>query len=178
PVLVRATGLPLKSRTAQPTPETPRTRVRSVSLSALVWSQYSVFGSITQTSASVTSRTWLAVRRRMPAKIEVWFSSRKVQNAIATTRPKYLARSPVSIRSATKFMGSSLVPFLDDGRHLIGRKKKTSVSNRLQVELAGVLQEPPPPRFVRDDTGDRQRPVHARHQHPDLACSFLVAVAR
>jgi hypothetical protein len=109
PVLVRATGLPLKSRTAQPTPETPRTRVRSVSFNALVWSQYSVWGSMTQTSASVTSSIWLAVRRRMLAKIEVWFSSRNVQKAIANTRPKYLARSPVSMRSATKFMSSSSV---------------------------------------------------------------------
>ena len=104
PSSVLATGFPLKSRTAHCTPGTPRTRVRSVSLRALVCSQYSVFGSMTQTSASVTSRIWLAVRFRMLAKIEVWFSSRNVQNAMAKTRPKYLARSPVSIRSATKFM--------------------------------------------------------------------------
>jgi hypothetical protein len=64
---------------------------------------------MTQTSASVTSSIWLAVRRRMLAKIEVWFSSRNVQKAIANTRPKYLARSPVSMRSATKFMSSSSV---------------------------------------------------------------------
>src|SRR5262245_50611839 len=47
------------------------------------------------------------------AKIEVWFSSRKVQKAMANTRPKYLARSPVSIRRATKFM-----------RHLCGRTRQ------------------------------------------------------
>src|SRR5437899_2715674 len=34
----------------------------------------------------------------MLAKMEVWFSSRNVQKAIAKTRPKYLARSPVSSR--------------------------------------------------------------------------------
>ena len=45
----------------------------------------------------------------MLAKIEVWFSSRNVQKAIAKTRPKYFARSPVSIRSATKFMAESLL---------------------------------------------------------------------
>src|SRR5260370_15294975 len=112
PLSVLATGLPLKRRTAQATPGTLRTRVRSVSLRALVCSKYSVCGSITQTSASVTSRIWLDVRRMMLAKIEVWFSRRKVQKAMANTRPKYLARSPVSIRSATKFM-----------RHLCGRTR-------------------------------------------------------
>ena len=80
-----------------------------MSLSAFVCSQYSVFGSITQTSASVTSRIWLAVRFRMLVKIEVWFSSRNVQKAIAKTRPKYLARSPVSMRSAMKFMAATLL---------------------------------------------------------------------
>jgi hypothetical protein len=35
--------------------------------------------------------------------MEVWFSSRKVQKAMAKIRPKYLARSPVSIRKAMKF---------------------------------------------------------------------------
>src|SRR5438445_989140 len=104
PFKVLATGLPLNSRTAHATPGTPRTRVRSVSLRGLVCSQYSVCGSITQTSASVTSRIWLAVRLRMLAKIEVWFSSRNVQKAMAKTRPKYFARSPVSMRKATKFM--------------------------------------------------------------------------
>src|SRR5207249_11226666 len=112
PVSVLATGFPLYSRTAHRTPGTPRTRSRSVSLRGLVCSQYSVVGSMTQTSASVTSRIWLAVRRRMFAKMEVWFSRRKVQKAMANTRPKYLARSPVSIRRATKFM-----------RHLCGRTR-------------------------------------------------------
>src|SRR5688572_26233529 len=41
----------------------------------------------------------------MLAKMEVWFSSRNVQKAMAKTRPKYLARSPVSMRSAMKFVG-------------------------------------------------------------------------
>ncbi len=43
----------------------------------------------------------------MLAKIDVWFSSRNVQKAMAKTRPKYFARSPVSIRKATKFMSSA-----------------------------------------------------------------------
>src|SRR5215831_12912575 len=104
PLGVRATGLPLKSFTAHCTPSTPRTRARSVSLSALVCSKYSVFESITQMSASVTSAIWLPVRLRIPAKIEVWFSSRNVQKAMVKMRPRYLARSPVNILSAMKFI--------------------------------------------------------------------------
>src|SRR5258707_5993603 len=127
PLRVFATGLPLKRRTAQATPGTLRTRVRSVSLRGLVWSKYSVCGSITQTSASVTSRIWLAVRRMMLAKIEVWFSRRKVQKAMANTRPKYLARSPVSIRRATKFM-----------RHLCGR---TRDHMRIDVDTSDVPKQ-------------------------------------
>src|SRR6266550_439363 len=109
PARVRATGAPLKSFTAHSTPLTPRTRVRSVSFSALVCSKYSVFASITHTSASVTSRIWLPVRLRMLAKIDVWFSSRKVQKAIAKISPRYLARSPVNIFHAIKFMASALL---------------------------------------------------------------------
>src|SRR5262249_9513632 len=44
------------------------------------------------------------VRLRIPAKIDVWFSSRNVQKAMVKIRPRYLARSPVSIFSATKFI--------------------------------------------------------------------------
>src|SRR5262245_41032317 len=36
--------------------------------------------------------------------MEVWFSSRNVQKAMVKTRPRYLARSPVNIFSAMKFM--------------------------------------------------------------------------
>src|SRR5262249_54905657 len=68
---------------------------------------YCVFGSITQMSASVTSKIWLAVRPTTPAKIELWFSSRKDAKAIAKISPRYLARSPISILTATKFMSPS-----------------------------------------------------------------------
>src|SRR5262249_5749053 len=78
--------------------------MRSVSLSALVCSKYSVLASITQISASVISAIWLPVRLRIPAKMDVWFSRRNVQKAMVKTRPRYLARSPVSILSATKFI--------------------------------------------------------------------------
>src|SRR6266566_3838553 len=172
PVLVRATGLPLNSRTAQPTPATPRTRVRSVSLSAFVWSQYSVIGSMIQISASVTSRIWLAGRLRMLAKIEVWFSSRNVQNAIAKTRPKYLARSPVSMRKATKFIGCLLRP-LDDDDHPI-RQKNFSPANRIEVELLGALQESASASLVGKDSGNRQCARHPGHEHPRPRFALLL----
>src|SRR6266403_630545 len=37
----------------------------------------------------------------MLAKIDVWFSRRKVQKAMAKISPRYLARSPVNIRSSS-----------------------------------------------------------------------------
>src|SRR5215471_7710040 len=64
---------------------------------------YWVFLSMTQMSASVTSRIWLVVRFMIPAKIELWFSRRNVEKAIAKISPIYFARSPVSILRATKF---------------------------------------------------------------------------
>src|SRR5215475_945990 len=45
----------------------------------------------------------------MLAKIDVWFSSRKVQKAMAKINPRYLARSPVNILRATKFMTQPLL---------------------------------------------------------------------
>jgi len=36
--------------------------------------------------------------------MEVWFSSRKVEKAMAKISPRYLARSPVNILRAMKFM--------------------------------------------------------------------------
>src|ERR1017187_7895100 len=40
----------------------------------------------------------------MPAKMELWCDIRNVEKATAKMRPRYLARSPMSICSATKFM--------------------------------------------------------------------------
>lgn len=58
-------------------------------------------------SASVTSSTWLPVRFMMPAKMDIWLSSRNVEKAKAKTRPKYLALSDMSILRATKFINWS-----------------------------------------------------------------------
>src|SRR5262249_50043937 len=79
-------------------------RNRSWSVSALTSSAYCVFASITQIRASRTSLIWLLVRSMMPTKIELWWDIRKVENAMAKIRPRYLARSPVNICQATKFI--------------------------------------------------------------------------
>src|SRR5262249_32930241 len=42
--------------------------------------------------------------------MELWFSSRNDAKAIAKINPRYLARSPVNILIATKFMGRSPYP--------------------------------------------------------------------
>jgi hypothetical protein len=55
----------------------------------------------------------------MLAKIDVWFSSRKVQNAMAKINPRYLARSPVNILKATKFtLDPPSFPLIDDAHHI------------------------------------------------------------
>src|SRR5215831_2467249 len=92
-------------------PGTPRTRYKSSSVRAFTSSKYCVLRSITQRLASDTSMIWLVVRRMIPAKIELWCDIRKVENATAKMRPRYLARSPRSICTATKFIEA---PFLND----------------------------------------------------------------
>src|SRR6266436_5218657 len=64
----------------------------------------------------------------MLAKIDVWFSSRKVQKAMAKISPRYLARSPVNILRATKFMTQ---PFLHrDPSHTEGTRRAFQISRR------------------------------------------------
>src|SRR5215469_504308 len=103
-----ARGVPLNNGTAHSIPETPRTRYRSSSVRAFTSSKYCVLRSITQRLASGTSIIWLVVRRMIPAKIELWCDIRKVEKATAKIRPRYLARSPRSICSATKFIRKPL----------------------------------------------------------------------
>src|SRR5215510_3669421 len=186
PSSVRATGLPLKSLTAHPTPSTPRTRMRSVSLSALVCSKYSVLASITQISASVTSAIWLPVRLRIPAKMDVWFSNRNVQKAMVKISPRYLARSPVSILSATKFMlgsPSNLLLFLselDDVHHLITAKKLGSRlrTEGLDIELPGRPQNTLTHLFVRHSPGHDKRAAYSGKQRQAIALTFFFCRSR
>ena len=67
---MRARVSPLYSRTAQPTPSTPRTRYRSFSEIGLTSSTNRTLGSITQMSAPSMSLIWLVVSSIMPQKIE------------------------------------------------------------------------------------------------------------
>src|SRR5262249_13419614 len=59
---------------------------------------------MTQTSASRTSRIWLPVRVRMPMKIDTCCVMSSVANVTPKMSPKYLLRSPVSIRRASQFI--------------------------------------------------------------------------
>src|SRR5437879_4793770 len=59
---------------------------------------------MTQRSASRTSRIWLPVRVRMPMKIETCCAINRVAKVTPKIRPRYLLRSPVSMRSAIQFM--------------------------------------------------------------------------
>src|SRR5262249_48079508 len=59
---------------------------------------------MTQMSASLASRIWLAVRNIRPEKIATWFDINIVEKAMPKISPMYLARSPSNILSATPFM--------------------------------------------------------------------------
>jgi hypothetical protein len=60
--------------------------------------------SMTQISASRTSWIWLVVRFMSPAKIEAWCAISIDAKLMVKTSPRYLDRSPVSMRIATKFI--------------------------------------------------------------------------
>src|SRR5262245_37168879 len=62
---------------------------------------------MTQMSASLASRIWLAVRNIRPEKIATWFDISIVEKAMPKISPRYLARSPSNILSATPFMRAS-----------------------------------------------------------------------
>src|SRR5690348_6487312 len=76
----------------------------------------------------------------MLAKIDVWFSSRKVQKAMAKINPRYLARSPVNILRATKFtVEPPSFPSIDDGHHITMPKKIKPMC----LSAAELTQRPP-----------------------------------
>src|SRR5438093_8127303 len=80
----------------------------------------------------------------MLAKIDVWFSSRKVQKAMAKINPRYLARSPVSILRATKFtVEPPSVPSIDDGHHINMQKNLGLCGIPLHTCLKGCRIERP-----------------------------------
>src|SRR2546430_413849 len=73
---------------------------------------------MTQMSASRTSRIWLPVRVRMPMKIDTCWVISSVAKVTPKTRPKYLLRSPVSMRSAIQLMASSSAQSARDDQRL------------------------------------------------------------
>ena len=98
---------PLYMGTAHATPSTPRTLSTSVSFSGLRSSMYCTFGSITQISGSVVSVRNPNVRVISPRNIaDCWVMSSDA-NVNPMTMPRYLARSPISIFKAMKFISSS-----------------------------------------------------------------------
>src|SRR5438128_12445860 len=73
----------------------------------------------------------------MLAKIDVWFSSRKVQKAMAKISPRYLARSPVNIRNATKFMTEPLGNFVACRRHrCVSSRGGEDATSNLRAQFA------------------------------------------
>src|SRR5262249_37749426 len=111
----------------------------------------------------------------MLAKIDVWFSSRNVQKAIANTSPKYLARSPVSMRKATKFIGPP-PEFSDDIYHLILAKKSPPKS--CQIKRPRGIEDRAAIVFLGERTGDGQRAGHARKERDRLLAAVRVARPR
>src|SRR5262252_3199990 len=65
---------------------------------------------MTQISASVMSSICERVRFMSPAKIEACCVIRNELNEMAKINPMYLARSPVSMASASQFMASQPLP--------------------------------------------------------------------
>src|SRR5260370_20879197 len=88
----------------------------------------------------------------MLAKIDVWFSSRKVQKAMAKINPRYLARSPVNILSATKFMTQPLLN--RDPSHTEGTRRVFSdftPTNAAVNRIQRILEDRPQSTFERPD---------------------------
>src|SRR5262249_12186595 len=70
---------------------------------------------MTQMSASRTSRIWFPVRVRMPMKIDTCCVIKSVANVTPKTSPRYLLRSPVSIRNAIQVMAAPSSEFAKNG---------------------------------------------------------------
>src|SRR6516225_1618664 len=113
----------------------------------------------------------------MLAKIDVWFSSRKVQKAMAKINPRYLARSPVNILRATKFtLDRPSFPFIDDG-HNINMQKNLglcgfplrSLLKRCRIERPGLLEKVIADLAIRHGLRNHHGPRHPRHEQ---ACSI------
>src|SRR5260370_39501012 len=89
----------------------------------------------------------------MLAKIDVWFSRRKVQKAMAKISPRYLARSPVNIRNATKFMTEPLGNFVPCRRlRFVSSRGGEDATSNLRAQFAvhlDCLPTPSPSRIAK-----------------------------
>src|SRR6266403_715209 len=81
------------------------------------------------------------VRFITTTKSEDCWAIKKVLKAIAKIRPRYLARSPVSIRSATQFMADAEPRFLVGERETMGLSTEGPGASRTVVRLlsAGIV---------------------------------------
>src|SRR5258708_801414 len=81
------------------------------------------------------------VRFITTTKSEDCWPIKKVLKAIAKIRPRYLARSPVSIRSATQFMADAEPRFLVGERETMGLSTEGPGASRTVVRLlsAGIV---------------------------------------
>src|SRR5258708_34990574 len=93
----------------------------------------------------------------MLAKIDVWFSSRKVQKAIAKISPRYLARSPVNIFHAIKFMTSALLTLFSRRRlRFVPSRAREGATSNLRARLVGhpdCIPAPGPSRIPKVSPG-------------------------
>ena len=97
----RALMSPLYSGIAQSTPSMPRTRSNCVSCIGLMSSTNCTFESITQMSGCCVSAMNPYVRVISPTKIDACCVMSSDANVIPMMMPRYFARSPISIFSAT-----------------------------------------------------------------------------
>src|SRR6266850_1473445 len=95
----------------------------------------------------------------MLAKIDVWFSSRKVQKAIAKISPRYLARSPVNIFHAIKFMTPALLTLFPRRRlRFVPSRALEGATSNLLAQLAGRPDCIAPPSPSRNPEFSPRRP--------------------
>src|SRR5439155_1980997 len=95
---------------------------------------------MTQMSASRTSRIWLAVRRMMPAKMDTCWDMSRVAKPTPKISPRYLLRSPVSMRSATQFIAAPPRPDLSLGPARCYNVSESSRSLKIIRAIAHIVK--------------------------------------
>src|SRR2546422_3129484 len=122
----------------------------------------------------------------MLAKIDVWFSSRKVQKAMAKINPRYLARSPVSILRATKFtVEPPSLPSIDDGHHINIKKFRLcgiplhTCLKGCRIERPGLFEKVIADLAIRHGLCNHHGPRHPRHEEAcPIKARFLIVIGK